>query len=125
MAYPSSFIFHDLDHDNEGPRHGSIPSSFKPTAHIFYGERLMEVLDGVPKWEGHKDDSKRMEEVSEAGEHGGKGGSGEFMGSKRKHSGMLGSMEREVAEVDGGGNEEVDGDGGARKKAKNGDGSHM
>ncbi|SPO37981.1 uncharacterized protein PSFLO_03458 [Pseudozyma flocculosa] len=50
MAYPSSFRFKD----------GHVPSTFAPTAHIFYGERVMDVDDDVPKWSGHKESSELM-----------------------------------------------------------------
>jgi hypothetical protein len=39
-----------------------IPESFKPTCHIFYGQRVVDVRDGVPKFDGHKDQSKILEE---------------------------------------------------------------
>jgi len=54
LAYPSSFYFRD----------GKVPMDFQPTAHIFYSERVMEVPDGIPKWEGHKGTSKLMQELS-------------------------------------------------------------
>lgn len=38
MAYPSSFQFKD----------GHVPPAFAPSAHIFYGESIVEVDDGVP-----------------------------------------------------------------------------
>lgn len=47
LAYPSSFRFEN----------NKIPLDFQPTAHIFYAERVMEVPDGIPKWEGHKGES--------------------------------------------------------------------
>ena len=31
-----------------------VPDSFKPTCHIFYGARTIEVNDDLPKWSGHK-----------------------------------------------------------------------
>lgn len=39
MAYPSSFNF-------EG---GHVPDAFAPSAHIFYGERVMDLDDDIPK----------------------------------------------------------------------------
>lgn len=66
----------DLKGKKDGP--GRIPNSFMPSAHvrsmrsdasgrvqfslpypalmyqIFYGQRVMEIPDGVPKWESHK-----------------------------------------------------------------------
>jgi len=77
MAYPSSFIFHEKDEHNESARHGRVPDTFRPKAHIFYKERLMEILDGVPKWSGHKNASELLPEVSERED--------KFMGSKRRH----------------------------------------
>jgi hypothetical protein len=34
-----------------------VPEAFKPTCHIFYGARVMDVDDGLPKWSGHKGQS--------------------------------------------------------------------
>ncbi|UZJ52875.1 hypothetical protein CBS101457_002195 [Exobasidium rhododendri] len=51
MAYPSSFRFKD----------GHVPGKFAPSAHIFYGERVMNVDDDVPKWSGHKEKSELMD----------------------------------------------------------------
>ncbi len=34
-----------------------VPEAFRPTCHIFYGMRVMEIDDGLPKWSGHKDKS--------------------------------------------------------------------
>ena len=34
-----------------------VPESFRPTCHIFYRMRTIEVDDGLPKWSGHKDKS--------------------------------------------------------------------
>ena len=38
-----------------------IPPSFKPTCHIFYGARVIEVNDELPKYLGHKDQSPLLE----------------------------------------------------------------
>ncbi|KAI0050462.1 hypothetical protein FA95DRAFT_1536246 [Auriscalpium vulgare] len=54
LAYPSSFHF---------PQ-GKVPTDFQPTCHIFYAERVLEVPDGIPKWEGHKGASRLMQELS-------------------------------------------------------------
>ncbi|KAH9856507.1 Mss4-like protein [Lenzites betulinus] len=51
LAYPSAFNF---------PDH-KIPLDFRPTAHIFYGQRIVDVPDGVPKWSGHKDHSQQID----------------------------------------------------------------
>lgn len=66
MAYPSSFVFHEnvREDGNKGKRHGSIPPlKFKPSAHIFYSHRIMDVQDGIPKWAGHKNASEKLPEV--------------------------------------------------------------
>ncbi|KAG1733594.1 Mss4-like protein [Suillus paluster] len=51
LAYPSHY--------------GGVPLEFQPSCHIFYGERVMEVCDGIPKWRGHKNDSELMQEMSD------------------------------------------------------------
>lgn len=38
-SYPSSFVFKD----------NHVPAAFAPTAHIFYGERVMDLDDDIPK----------------------------------------------------------------------------
>lgn len=45
LAFPTLFDFGDP------PR---VPSAFRPTCHIFYAARVMDVADGLPKWSGHK-----------------------------------------------------------------------
>ncbi|KAL0477280.1 ydiJ [Acrasis kona] len=40
----------------------NIPHAFKPTCHIFYGQRVADIKDGMPKFEGHKDHSNKIEE---------------------------------------------------------------
>ncbi|CDU25619.1 uncharacterized protein SPSC_05790 [Sporisorium scitamineum] len=50
MAYPSSFVFKD----------NHVPAVFAPTAHIFYGERVMDLDDDIPKWAGHKNASEQL-----------------------------------------------------------------
>ncbi len=37
-----------------------VPETFKPTCHIFYGMRVMEIADELPKWSGHKDSSTQL-----------------------------------------------------------------
>ncbi len=49
LAFPSLFDF-------EGR---VVPEKFKPTCHIFYGVRVMDMNDNLPKWSGHKDKSFR------------------------------------------------------------------
>jgi hypothetical protein len=48
LAFPSLFDF------GIPP---NVPEAFKPSCHIFYGLRVMDVEDGLPKWSGHKDAS--------------------------------------------------------------------
>ena len=31
-----------------------VPEAFKPSCHIFYGMRVMDVVDDLPRWSGHK-----------------------------------------------------------------------
>ena len=51
LAFPTLFDF------GAPPQ---VPESFKPTCHIFYGTRVMEINDGLPKWSGHKTESTRL-----------------------------------------------------------------
>ena len=37
-----------------------VPPAFRPTCHIFYGNRCLDLSDDLPKWEGHKDKSKQL-----------------------------------------------------------------
>lgn len=48
LAFPTLFDF------GTPPR---VPAAFMPTCHIFYGTRVMEITDELPKWSGHKDRS--------------------------------------------------------------------
>ena len=48
LAFPALF---DFGHPSE------TPDSFKPTCHIFYGMRVVDVRDDLPKWSGHKNHS--------------------------------------------------------------------
>ncbi len=36
-----------------------VPPSFQPTCHIFYGARVMDIPDDLPKYLGHQDQSPR------------------------------------------------------------------
>nr|WP_319491703.1 hypothetical protein [uncultured Desulfobacter sp.] len=36
------------------------PESFKPTCHLFYGSRVIEIQDDLPKWSGYKNHSQRL-----------------------------------------------------------------
>ena len=49
LAFPSLFDFKS-----------KVPETFKPTCHIFYGSRIMDMDDGLPKWAGHKNKSKLL-----------------------------------------------------------------
>jgi hypothetical protein len=51
LAFPSLFDF--------GPD-AETPDSFKPTCHIFYGQRVLDICDNLPKWSGHKNHSARL-----------------------------------------------------------------
>jgi len=51
LAFPSLFDFHGL---------AAVPETFRPTCHIFYGSRLMDMDDQLPKWSGHKKYSERL-----------------------------------------------------------------
>ena len=48
LAFPSLFDF------GIPPK---VPETFMPTCHIFYGMRVIDMNDGLPKWSGHKDRS--------------------------------------------------------------------
>ena len=37
-----------------------VPPAFRPTCHIFYGNRCLDVSDNLPKWEGHKEKSEQL-----------------------------------------------------------------
>ena len=51
LAFPSLFDF------GFPPK---VPEAFRPTCHIFYGSRVVDVNDELPKWSGHKNKSERM-----------------------------------------------------------------
>lgn len=36
--------------------------AFKPKMHMFYSQRVVDVRDGLPKWEGMNDDSPLLDE---------------------------------------------------------------
>ena len=46
---------------------------FRPQAHIFYSRRVVDVRDGVAKWEGLDGKSERLDEDGEVVEGGGDG----------------------------------------------------
>ncbi len=35
-----------------------VPEAFRPSCHIFYASRLVDVADDLPKWAGHKNTSQ-------------------------------------------------------------------
>jgi hypothetical protein len=51
LAFPTLFDFGSP---------ARVPESFKPTCHIFYDQRVIDVDDGLPKWSGHKDQSHQF-----------------------------------------------------------------
>ncbi|WP_022669069.1 GFA family protein [Desulfospira joergensenii] len=51
LAFPELFNF--------GHR-TKVPDSFKPTCHIFYDMRILEIMDDLPKWSGHKNHSNLL-----------------------------------------------------------------
>lgn len=52
LAFPTLFDF--------GAK-GQVPEAFRPTCHIFYGQRVVDVDDGLPKWSGHKNASVEID----------------------------------------------------------------
>ena len=48
LAFPTLFDF------GTPPQ---VPEAFRPSCHIFYGMRVLDVADDLPKWSGHKDRS--------------------------------------------------------------------
>jgi hypothetical protein len=51
LAFPSLFNFSGKS---------NIPDSFMPTCHIFYGARILDMDDSLPKWAGHKNKSELL-----------------------------------------------------------------
>ncbi len=51
LAFPSLFDF------GTPPK---VPEAFKPTCHIFYGMRVIDSSDDLPKWSGHKNESRLL-----------------------------------------------------------------
>jgi len=50
LAFPALFDFQGSE----------TPDAFKPTCHLFYGQRAVDVSDNLPKWAGHKNQSDRL-----------------------------------------------------------------
>ncbi len=51
LAFPSLFDF------GFPPK---VPEAFRPTCHLFYGARRIDIRDDLPKWSGHKNTSERL-----------------------------------------------------------------
>ncbi len=51
LAFPSLFDFGMLP---------SVPKNFKPTCHVFYSMRVIDINDDLPKWSGHKNKSMQL-----------------------------------------------------------------
>ena len=51
LAFPSLFDF------GTPP---NVPAAFRPTCHIFYAARVLDMHDGLPKWAGHREQSARL-----------------------------------------------------------------
>jgi hypothetical protein len=51
LAFPSLFDF------GSPPK---VPKAFMPSCHIFYGSRVIDIRDKLPKWSGHKNNSERI-----------------------------------------------------------------
>ena len=49
LAFPSLFNFVDVS---------KVPMKFKPTCHIFYAMRVIDINDDLAKWSGHKNHSE-------------------------------------------------------------------
>ena len=45
LAFPTLFDFGAAQR---------VPDAFRPSCHIFYGMRVLDIDDGLPKWAGHK-----------------------------------------------------------------------
>jgi hypothetical protein len=51
LAFPTLFDF---------SAKGEIPEAFRLACHIFYGQRVVDVDDGLPKWSGHNNASEQI-----------------------------------------------------------------
>lgn len=51
LAFPSLF---DFGYPTQ------VPESFKPTCHLFYGSKVLDIKDDLPKWSGHKNHTSLM-----------------------------------------------------------------
>lgn len=44
-------------------KHAGMPKALQAECHIFYARRCMDVVDGLPKWVGHKEKSEQCGET--------------------------------------------------------------
>ena len=51
LAFPTLFDF------GAPPQ---VPEAFRPNCHIFYSMRVIDIVDELPKWSGHKDKSRLL-----------------------------------------------------------------
>jgi len=51
LAFPSLFDF---------GYPAKVPEAFRPTCHLFYGSRVIEIQGDLPKWSGHKNHSELL-----------------------------------------------------------------
>ncbi|KAI9933059.1 hypothetical protein ASPWEDRAFT_174225 [Aspergillus wentii DTO 134E9] len=57
LVFPELITIGDSDEE-----HSAWRRAFEPICHIYYCRRVMEVLDGKPKWAGMDDDSELMDD---------------------------------------------------------------
>ncbi|KAJ6107135.1 hypothetical protein N7523_008458 [Penicillium sp. IBT 18751x] len=57
LLFPSS-----IDFEGSFDEQRSHRESFKPTSHIFYGQRVMDIPDGLTKWSGMDEKSQRLDD---------------------------------------------------------------
>lgn len=53
MSFPTLFKFPD----------SKPPEAFRPSCHIFYNQRCIDISDDKPKWAGHQDDSEQIQDL--------------------------------------------------------------
>ncbi len=51
LAFPTLFDFAGTS---------EVPEKFRPTCHIFYSMRVIDIDDNLPKWSGHKNSSQQL-----------------------------------------------------------------
>ncbi|KAJ5323283.1 hypothetical protein N7476_001883 [Penicillium atrosanguineum] len=57
LLFPSS-----IDFEGSFDEQRSLRASFKPTSHIFYEQRVMDMPDGITKWSGMDEKSQRVDD---------------------------------------------------------------